>query len=99
MSIFTRGKVVLGIPLKKKTTSTKQKQKKKEEEKRQKFFTTSSVQILETSIQCVVVDMHIDQALKKRKQFKVKCNHIFVLIKSTDTNIMKQTKGPRSATL
>ena len=45
------------------------------------------------------VDMHIDQALKKRKQFKIKCNNIFVLIKSTDTNIMKQTKGPRSATL
>ena len=84
---------------KKNNNNNKAKTKKKEEEKRQKCFTTSSVQILEISIQCVVVDMHIDQALKKRKQSKVKCNNTFVLIKSTDTNIMKQTKGARSATL
>ena len=43
--------------------------------------------------------MHIDQALQKRKQFKVKCINIFVLIKSSNTNIMKQTKGLRSALL
>ena len=49
---------------------------KKEKKKKDEI---SSVHILEISIQCVVVDVHIDQALQKRKQFKVKCINIFVL--------------------
>jgi len=52
---------------------------KKKKRKDEICFTASSVQILEISIQCVVVDVHIDQALQKRKQFKVKCINIFVL--------------------
>ena len=54
---------------------------RKREEKRNIYeicFTTSSVQILEICIQCVVVDMHIDQPLQKRRQFKVSCKNIFV---------------------
>ena len=89
----------MGDSIKKKNNNNKAKTKKQKKKKDKKCFTTSSIQILEISIQCVVVDMHIDQALKKRKQFKVKRNNIFVLIKGTDTNILKQTKGPRSATL
>lgn len=53
----------MGDSINKKKQQQQGKNNKKEEEKRQKCFTTSSVQILEISIQCVVVDMHIDQAL------------------------------------
>ena len=38
---------------------------KKKKQKHEICFTASSVQILEISIQCVVVDVHIDQALQK----------------------------------
>lgn len=73
-------------------------EKKKKKEKDEICFKTLSVQILESRIQGVIVDMHIDEALQKRKQFKVRCMNIF-LSQSTDTNIMKQTKGLRSVLL
>lgn len=51
---------------------------KKKRKKKTKFvFKTLSVQILESRIQGVIVDMHIDEALQKKKQFKVRCMNIF----------------------
>ena len=51
---------------------------KKQKKETEICFTASSVQILEVRAQCVVVDMHIDQPLQKRKECNVKCANILV---------------------
>ena len=48
-------------------------------------MTVSCVQILEVRVQCVVVDVHIDQALQKKKNSKSNIN--MFLSQGIDTNI------------
>ena len=47
-------------------------------------MTVSCVQILEVRVQCVVVDVHIDQALQKKKNSKSNIN--MFLSQGIDTN-------------